>query len=121
MSSEINPSSSSQILVTASGGAAATLQFPTLAIRLDHTNYTMWKGTITSALEAYELDHHLVSANAPNKTIPPKPSSTTTEATPNPQYVSWKRNDRLVLLWLRSTLTAPLLGHVARATTSADV
>ncbi|GFP91838.1 retrovirus-related pol polyprotein from transposon tnt 1-94, partial [Phtheirospermum japonicum] len=40
---------------------------------------------------------------------------------PNPTFSVWNRKDKLILLWVRSTLTTPLLGHVARATTTSEV
>ncbi|CAM8968933.1 unnamed protein product [Rhodiola kirilowii] len=111
--------SASQILVTASGGASTNLQFPTLSIRLDRSNYFLWRGTIRSALEAYELESFLNSGNAPPSTLPPKEGSTICD--PNPEFLVWNRKDKLILLWLRSTLTNSLLGHVARGTTTFEV
>ncbi|KAJ9552513.1 hypothetical protein OSB04_016558 [Centaurea solstitialis] len=115
----MSPRGGMLILFTAAGGASATLQFPALAVRLDRSNYSLWRGTIRSALEAYELDSFLASGTAPSSTLPPKEGST--DSVPNPAFAIWKRKDRLVLLWLRSTLTSSLLGHVARATTTSEV
>ncbi|GFP98119.1 hypothetical protein PHJA_001956000 [Phtheirospermum japonicum] len=88
-------------------------------VRLDRSNYFLWRGTVRSALEANELESFLVSGNAPPTTLPPKTDSTFRE--PNPAFPVWNRKDKLILLWVRSTLTTPLLGHVARATTTSEV
>ncbi|GFP84538.1 hypothetical protein PHJA_000597700 [Phtheirospermum japonicum] len=90
--------SATQILFTASGGASANLQFPALTVRLDRSNYFLWRGTVRSALEAYELESFLVPGNAPPTTLPPTTNSIVRE--PNPAFPVWNSKDKLILLWV---------------------
>ncbi|CAH9105646.1 unnamed protein product [Cuscuta epithymum] len=107
-------------MAASTGSSTSLLQLPSINLRLDRTNYSLWRGTVCSALEAYDLDSCLNSVNTPPTTIIDQPATSTTQATTkaNPAYAAWIRKDRLILLWIRSTLTTPLLGLVARATSS---
>ncbi|CAM8945721.1 unnamed protein product [Rhodiola kirilowii] len=124
---------SNNILATASTESDASHQnfhFPKLAIRLDRSNYSLWRSTVRSALEAFGLDSFLTDTSQPTPTvvipaIPPLDPANSSTAVPeqiiqNPDFAPWIKRDRLILLWIRSTLTTPLLGMVARASTSAE-
>lgn len=110
-----------------SNGVSPTFHFPNFAIRLDRTNYALWRNTVLSALEAFDLDALLNKTSQPPATIPASPATPSDGPPPaplpdisNPEHAIWKKKDRLVLLWLRSTLSIPLLGSVTRATTAAE-
>ncbi|KAM6546483.1 hypothetical protein CsatB_027219 [Cannabis sativa] len=40
---------------------------------------------------------------------------------PNPKYVQWKKKDQLLLSWLRSSMSKPILASVATLNTSYTV
>lgn len=95
---------------------------PNLQIKLNHKNYYIWRSTIISALEAFGLENFIVPNNAPSLMITSQPNTEQTQSTsiPNPEYTTWKKNDILILLWIRSHLCEQMLGHIARTTTTAD-
>lgn len=85
------------------------------------THY-IWRTTIVSALECFELESFILAPSPPIATIPAPPSDDETTAAgascPNPDYITWKKKDRFVLLWLKSTLTERALASVARSTSA---
>ncbi|GKE79580.1 retrovirus-related pol polyprotein from transposon TNT 1-94, partial [Tanacetum coccineum] len=106
-------------------------QIPTINIKLDRSNFILWRTTIISALETFDLQEHVLNPNPPPTTIdvPAVEAVPATDTTPavaavpattavNPDYTTWKKRDRFVLLWLKSTLSDHALAMVALATSS---
>ncbi|CAN1848848.1 Retrovirus-related Pol polyprotein from transposon RE1 [Linum perenne] len=105
-------------LATSTGTPTLSFRPPPLTIKLDRENYSLWRSTVISALEAYELEAHVLAPHPPSETrlVSTEGGVTTTEV--NPAYIDWRKRDRIVLLWLKSTLTDRALALVARASTS---
>ncbi|CAN1142502.1 Retrovirus-related Pol polyprotein from transposon RE1 [Linum perenne] len=101
-----------------SSSSSLTFHIPPLTVKLDRDNFSLWRTTIVSALETFNLESFVFSPSPPQETrlIPGEDGTVTTE--PNPAYVDWKQKDRYVLLWLKSTMTEKALAIVARAATS---
>ncbi|KAL4587789.1 hypothetical protein LXL04_000663 [Taraxacum kok-saghyz] len=108
-----------------------TLQIPPITIKLDRENYSLWRTTIIAALEAFDLDEFVLNPNPPTTTIEvpaiegtpatatsPVVPATPASTAPNPAFVTWKKRDRFVLLWLQSTLSERALAIVTRCTSS---
>ncbi|KAI3497290.1 hypothetical protein L1887_39793 [Cichorium endivia] len=74
-------SSSSILAMAANSTFSDSPQFPNIALRLDRTNYSLWRGTIYSALEAYDLVFCLDPTTIPPTTIIDQPATATTPAT----------------------------------------
>ncbi|CAN0898512.1 Retrovirus-related Pol polyprotein from transposon RE1 [Linum grandiflorum] len=112
--------SSSNLLTMANGSSSSSLnlQIPPISIKLDRDNYSLWRSTILSTLEIFNLESHVLKPDPPVATriISTEGGEVTTE--PNPAFTTWKQKDRFVLLWLRSTLTEHALALVVRATTA---
>ncbi|CAN0915865.1 Retrovirus-related Pol polyprotein from transposon RE1, partial [Linum grandiflorum] len=96
------------------------LQLPPITIKLDRTNFSLWRSTVVSTLEIFEFESHILKSDPPSATriVATTDGAATTE--PNPAFVSWKRRDRLVLLWLRSTMAERCLSLVVRAAMAHD-
>ncbi|KAG5069156.1 hypothetical protein JHK85_001533 [Glycine max] len=45
-----------------------SLQLPPITIKLDRDNYSLWRSTIISALETFELESFILSPAPPNET-----------------------------------------------------
>lgn len=69
-----------------------------------------------SALETFDLESFILAPNPPTETI--VATDATAAPIPNPAYVAWKKKDRFILLWIKSTLSESALGLVARSTSS---
>lgn len=87
-------------------------QIPPISIKLDCQNYSLWRTTIVSVLECFDLDSFILNPAPPPETITlTAPALQAVDAppvvpdpVPNPDFVAWKKKDRFVLLWINSTL-----------------
>ncbi|CAN1793703.1 Retrovirus-related Pol polyprotein from transposon RE1 [Linum perenne] len=102
---------------SASSTTTQTLHLPPSSIRLDRDNFTLWRTMVISTLEAFELDSHIRADTHPAETRMISNEGGTVTSEPNPEFLTWKRRDRFVLLWLKSTLSDTILASVARTTT----
>ncbi|CAN0879761.1 Retrovirus-related Pol polyprotein from transposon RE1 [Linum grandiflorum] len=110
----------SHLLTMANGSSssALNLQIPPITIKLDRDNYNLWRATILSALELFNLESHVLSHQPPSATRFVTTAAGDATEEPNPAFTTWKQKDRFVLLWLRSTLSERSLSLVVRATTA---
>ncbi|XP_019420746.1 PREDICTED: uncharacterized protein LOC109330937 [Lupinus angustifolius] len=94
------------------------LQISSINIKLARENYSLWRSTIVSALETFDLETFILHPSPPPEThlVTAQDGSTTTE--PNPDFSVWKKRDRFVLLWIKSNLFERALSLVVRATSS---
>lgn len=106
------------LALTNSLSSQINFQLPPIKITLDNENHCLWSTTVISALETFDLEPHLLAPNPPPQTRSIAAEDGTITQEPNPDYLAWKRRDRLVLLWLKSTLSERTLAIVARSTTS---
>ncbi|KAI4297811.1 hypothetical protein L6164_037676 [Bauhinia variegata] len=88
-------------------------------------NYFFWRTTILSTLAAFDMDGFVNG----DITVPPQyiqVASTNNESQElaqtimNPEYTTWKKTDRLVLLWIKLLTTDKILGNIARATSARE-
>ncbi|KAG4974229.1 hypothetical protein JHK87_031050 [Glycine soja] len=94
--------SSSSLLTLANNNTSnLSLQLPPITIKLDRDNYSLWRSTIISALETFELESFILSPTPPRKT-----------------HITTTSDDRLVLLWIKSTLSDRAFSIVVCASSS---
>lgn len=95
------------------------LQFPTFSFKLDRMNYSIWRANVLDSLDAFEMKHFVLAPNPPPATVTTVATTTApASTTSNPDYLVWKRRDKFILLWMRTTISAALLGYVIKAETS---
>ena len=91
-----------------------------LNIKLDKGNFLVWRSQFLPILKLHDLEG-LVDGTSlcPTKFLP----SSTSNAIPtlNPDYIKWMKMDQMLLCWLISSLTEPVLAHVVGLTTSREV
>ncbi|XP_010463497.1 PREDICTED: uncharacterized protein LOC104744184 [Camelina sativa] len=85
--------------------------------KLNDTNYVMWSLQIHALVDGYELAGYLDGST----TAPPPMVTTGTTSTPNPDFVIWKRQDRLLFSALLGAMSPSVQPLVSRATTAAEV
>ncbi|CAN1314844.1 Retrovirus-related Pol polyprotein from transposon RE1 [Linum perenne] len=73
-----------------------------LAVKLDATNYVVWKLQIEPFLAEYDLIGHVDGTTNP-------PERTTVAGGVNPGYTKWYRQDQLVLGWLINSLSSSVI------------
>ncbi|RZC76131.1 hypothetical protein C5167_000255 [Papaver somniferum] len=67
--------------------------------KLEQDNYLLWKSQFFPLLEGYGLEGYVDgSLSAPSKFLADK-------VTPNPSFVAWRRQDKIITSWLRSSLS----------------
>ncbi|KAH9791777.1 retrovirus-related pol polyprotein from transposon RE1 [Citrus sinensis] len=112
----------SSSLSTNVSSAISTFTFAT-PLKLDRSNYTIWKSQILSAIRANDLEGFLDgSRTCPNQLLPGE--STSIEAaiiSENSTYTAWKRQDQMILSWLLSSISVEILSIVVNSKTSREL
>uniref|UniRef100_A0A0R0GVF3 Retrotransposon Copia-like N-terminal domain-containing protein n=1 Tax=Glycine max TaxID=3847 RepID=A0A0R0GVF3_SOYBN len=70
------------------------LQIPSINIKLERDNYSLWRSTIISALETFELESFILNPAPPMQTHIINTSDGVSSTEPNPDFVLWKKRDR---------------------------
>lgn len=113
----------SQQLLAAANIASTNLNFqiPSISIKLDRENYSLWRTTIISPLETFDLESFILNPMPPPETISTTEESGTITTTLNPEFTAWKKRDHFVLLWIKSTILEHCLATIARSSSSQHV
>ncbi|KAJ1692760.1 hypothetical protein LUZ63_009458 [Rhynchospora breviuscula] len=85
-------------------------------IKLTSSNFLTWQAQMLPLLNAYNLFKYLSSP-------PPPPTRQNTDGQVefNQDYLSWSRQDQLLLSWLRASLSEPIQAQVVSCSTSANL
>ncbi|KAJ4818128.1 hypothetical protein LUZ62_030694 [Rhynchospora pubera] len=113
-----NPStstSSSTSLPSSTPDSLILLNLP-ISTKLNLNNFLAWQSQIVPLLHGYDLFKYVHSPTPPDPTI-----TVGTAVQLNPSYVQWQKQDQLLLGWIRSSLSEPLLAQVVSCTTSASL
>ncbi|KAH9726123.1 Disease resistance-like protein DSC1 [Citrus sinensis] len=94
----------------------------TSPIKLDRSNYTIWKSQILSSVRANGLEDLLDgSKTSPDQFLQSETESISGDAELNPAYTTWKRKDQLLLSWLMSSISIEILSLVVNSETSLEL
>ncbi|KAK9200255.1 hypothetical protein WN944_015452 [Citrus x changshan-huyou] len=94
----------------------------TSPIKLDRSNYTIWKSQILSSVRANSLEDLLDgSKTSPDQFLQSETESISGDAELNPAYTTWKRKDQLLLSWLMSSISIEILSLVVNSETSLEL
>ena len=79
-----------------------------MTIKLDYSNYTIWKHQIEVILETYSMIDILDdSITIPNRFLKDSSSNLTIEI--NPNFISWKNREQAMFTFINSTLSPAIL------------
>lgn len=85
-------------------------------LKLTPTNYISWKTQLEATLLGHDLHKFIDGSHpAPSKTITQNNTTTT-----NPAYITWFRQDKLILGALAGTLSNPLVPLISQCSTTHD-
>lgn len=85
--------------------------------KLTASNFLMWSRQVSALLDGYDLSGFLDGS-----AVPPPPTITNEgEVTSNPDYLLWKRQDRLIYSGLLGAITVSIQPFLSTATTSAQI
>ena len=94
----------------------------TSPIKLDRSNYMIWKSQILSSVRANGLEDLLDgSKTSPDQFLQSETESISGDAELNPAYTTWKRKDQLLLSWLMSSISIEILSLVVNFETSLEL
>ncbi|KAL5744076.1 hypothetical protein ACOSP7_026929 [Xanthoceras sorbifolium] len=94
-----------------------------LPIKLDRGNYPFWRAQVLPAIRAYNLkDYIFASKLAPTKFVDVQSAETgeVTQTLSN-EFLSWKKNNQLLVCWMISTLSPSVVGEVTQCVTAFEV
>ena len=99
-------SSNQQIGVTPTASATTNVLHQvlnhSLLIKLDRTNYILWRTQMENIVFANGFKDHVEG-------LKPCPSNETSSGDINPEFIHWRRYDRMILSWLYSSLTPEIM------------
>ncbi|OUZ99412.1 hypothetical protein BVC80_8537g10 [Macleaya cordata] len=85
-----------------------------VTVKLDRSNFLLWHAQFLHFLQGYDLEGYVDGSN-------PCPPQKLNNGSPNPAHSTWRKQDKILLGWLLSSLTDSVLPTVVRYSTSADV
>ena len=70
----------------------------TTPIKFDHSNYMIWKSQIQSLVRANDLEGFLDGTKiCPSQFLDDEPRSSSADLRENPAYITWKKQDQILL------------------------
>ncbi|KAJ8625636.1 hypothetical protein MRB53_034166 [Persea americana] len=114
-------SSSSTTLVSSSSTVTPNFVLSNIAnlvpIKLDSTNFLLWKSLFRPILRSHQLEHFIDGS----KPIPsPEIISANGETSPNHVFSVWFERDQTLLSWINATLSAFALPYIVGKETAKD-
>ena len=76
-----------------------------LPIKLDRDNHILWHTQMENVIYANGFEDHIEGL----RPCPPKTIST---GEVNPDFLVWRRYDRMILSWIYSSLTPEVMGQI---------
>ena len=106
---------------TNGSSSISSFTFTTL-IKLDRSNYMIWKSQILSSVRANDIEGFLDGSKiCPSQFLDDKPRSSSVDLRENPAYVTWKKQDQMLLGWLLSSISIEVLSLVVTSKTSFEL
>ncbi|KAL3642739.1 hypothetical protein CASFOL_013554 [Castilleja foliolosa] len=101
------------------GRGTTTAVAQLISIKLNDSNYLLWKQQVWAAAAGYGLEDYLTGETTPppESTINPDDGS----ATANPSFLKWRRQDQILVSWLLSSLTEGLLVTTVGLSTATEI
>lgn len=108
-------------LNTNASSSITTFTFTT-PIKLDKSNYTIWKSQILSSVRSNELESLLDGLQAcPYQFLTGDSSNADDVVQENPTYVIWNKQDQMLLSWLLSSIKVEILSLGGTSKTSNEL
>ena len=102
-----------------SSGTSFTFTFTT-PIKLDRTNYTIWKQQVLSSIRGNGLKSYIDGSKlCPYQFFPNRSGfdEANREDQENPDYAAWKRQDQLLPSWIMSSMSLEIFSLVVSSQT----
>lgn len=88
-----------------------------VSTKLVRDNFLTWKSEIEPIINEFGLSHHL------DTSVSPPARNLVIEGVPqiNLSFLSWDKQDQILLRWLRSSITEPVLSQYATCQTAGQL
>jgi hypothetical protein len=103
-------------LTSISNAFDVVLNIP-ISTKLTRNNFLAWQCQIISLLHGYDLYKFIDPTFSP----PEQTIIRFGQVEVNPEFLAWRKQDQILLGWLRSSLSESLLGQTASATSAAKL
>lgn len=97
-----------------------------ISSKLSRTNYSFWKYQVLSNVANHDLEEHLIRL-LPQPTqfiqvrsVDPSSSSVLVKKT-NPEYLIWKKIDRMLICWLIASISEDIFPIVSKCHTTTEI
>ncbi|KAH6775619.1 hypothetical protein C2S52_013180 [Perilla frutescens var. hirtella] len=95
------------------------LQGNVISIKLDDSNYLLWKQQVLATLEGFGFEGFLTGERkCPESCVP---GTSNEDIVPNLEFIAWNRQDKLIMSWLLSSMTNGILVAVTGLTTTKEI
>ncbi|KAH9682071.1 retrovirus-related pol polyprotein from transposon RE2 [Citrus sinensis] len=104
-----------------SSGTSFTFTTP---IKLDRTNYTIWKQQVLSSICGNDLESYIDESKlCPERFLPNRFGSgeASGEDRENPDFIAWKHQDQLLFSWIMSSISLEILSLVVSSQTTLEL
>ncbi|KAK6143275.1 hypothetical protein DH2020_023623 [Rehmannia glutinosa] len=112
----------SSTMSTSSTTSSSSIIFPQnqlVSVKLDETNFLIWKQQISTTIKWYGLEDFISGTTpAPAKFITPEGSQ---KKVLNPDFLSWQRQDQILALWILSSLSESILVTMVGLSSSVEI
>ncbi|KAL4320056.1 hypothetical protein GQ457_18G017850 [Hibiscus cannabinus] len=88
-----------------------------ISIRLDETNYLLWRQHVLFTIECLDLSSHIDGTSV----VPPQYVLVNGEKMPNPQFASFKQHDSALCSWLLASISLFILSSLVSCRTAFEI
>uniref|UniRef100_A0A2N9F121 Reverse transcriptase Ty1/copia-type domain-containing protein n=1 Tax=Fagus sylvatica TaxID=28930 RepID=A0A2N9F121_FAGSY len=92
-----------------------------VSLKLSSTNFLLWKTQMLNILESYDLQGFITGETKPPPQFVVVEESGAQSNKLNPNFIKWRKTDRLVKGWLTATLSEEVFGIVVGLDTAIEV
>ncbi|KAL4384768.1 hypothetical protein GQ457_15G009960 [Hibiscus cannabinus] len=110
-------SSSSSSSSSLGVGASKPFTNKSISIRLDETNYLLWRQQVLFTIESLDLSSHIDGTSV----VPSQYVLVNSEKVPNPQYGSFKQHDNALCSWLLASISLSILPSLVSCRTAFEI
>ncbi|GMI73173.1 hypothetical protein HRI_000986600 [Hibiscus trionum] len=105
-------------MVESSSTSSKPFTNKTISIRLDHTNYLLWRQQVLFAIESLALvDHIDGTLTVPSQNVRSEGENTV----PNEEYVAYKQQEFALCSWLLSSIGSSILHSLVNCKTALEI
>ncbi|KAL4367713.1 hypothetical protein GQ457_05G014590 [Hibiscus cannabinus] len=118
VSEAISPGSMAEPSSTVVGSSSSKpFTNKTISIRLDESNYLLWRQQVLSAIESLALESHVDGTKA----TPPQYVAVNGVRSVNPDFVAFKQQDSALCSWLLSSISPAILPSLVSCRTTVEI